>query len=384
MKTFCEYYNAAICDSCRLIEVDRLKQVENKQLHLKSLIRKHSDADILPPVTSPPLAFRNKAKMAVTGSLDHPIIGLPGDKKDLDSGREILHCPVHHPRINEIIDSLTEFIQLCRVAPYQISSKKGELKGVILYHSSGTDECYLRFVLRSRESVDRIKKNLSFLLTKHSFLKCVTANIQPIPHALLEGEEEIFLTEREHINYQLGKLTINLAPKGFVQTNQFMAQQLYQTAANWVRELNTDKFAELFCGQGAFSFMLSSVVKKGMGFEINPEAVKEANATANKLQLHHLTFKCSDAAHVKVDLCEFDPDLVLVNPPRRGLGESIQIFLDRSWPYLIYSSCSPETLDKDLEKLTPKYRILKAQLFDMFPHTEHFETLVLLTSSENE
>src|SRR5690606_27282480 len=168
-------------------------------------------------------------------------------------------------------------------------------------------------------------------------LKCVSVNIQPIPHALLEGDEEIFLTEKKYIEHRLGKHTIHLHPQGFVQTNKAVAEKLYQTAADWIKELQIERFAELFCGQGAFSFMTASTVKEAVGFEVNSEAVNEANRSAQAQGLKHLTFKCSDAAKVGTELRNFAPQLVLVNPPRRGLGESVKLFEETQYPYLIYS-----------------------------------------------
>ena len=103
-----------------------------------------------------------------------------------------------------------------------------------------------------------------------------------------------------------------------------------------------------------------------------------ANETATRLGLGHLTFKCADAGQVSFELQEYNPDLVLVNPPRRGLGESLNMIQNARATHLIYSSCCLETLAADLRKLIESYQVRKAQIFDMFPHTRHFETLVWL------
>jgi 23S rRNA (uracil747-C5)-methyltransferase len=157
-----------------------------------------------------------------------------------------------------------------------------------------------------------------------------------------------------------------------------MAQKLYKTAAQWAKELKIEKFAELFCGQGAFSFFMAPHVRQAVGLEINAAAVAEANATARQRSIANVSFVCADAANAGRELNHLSPDLVLVNPPRRGLGESLALFKEKAWPYLLYSSCSLESLAKDLQELQDLYEIKQVQLFDMFPHTEHFETLVLL------
>lgn len=377
MSSFCSYFNNKTCLSCRFIEVDYSTQLKNKEERLKNALSGFKGPVLLPSVKSPEQGFRNKAKLAVTGSIERPVLGLIGEKVP-DEGREVLNCPVHHPAINNIISFLPEFIRLAQLRPYEIKARNGELKGLIVYFSEGSGESYLRFVMRSRESLDRIRKHFPWLIEKLPSLNCVSVNIQSIHQAILEGDEEIILSENKAILYRFKNVEMKLNPRGFVQTNQTVARQLYQTAALWVKDLNINKFAELFCGQGAFSFFIAPYVCQCIGFEINASAVEEANNTVRRLHLSNMTFRCADAAKVGRDVKEFSPDLLLVNPPRRGLGESLALFKEKLAEYIIYSSCSLESLAQDLNELAPLYEVSKVQLFDMFPHTEHFETLILL------
>lgn len=371
--TFCTYYNAQTCRSCQLLESEYQLQLEQKQTALEEAIHFKP----MTPVASPVQDFRHKAKLVVTGSVQEPVIGLAGED-DLDLGREILNCPLHHPRINEVLASLKSFIQEANLPPYQIQERKGELKGLILFYSAASNQGYLRFVLRSKEALDRIKKRLPALVQNHPFLTCITANIQPTPHALLEGPEEIFFTEANSISHRIENLTLDLDPRAFVQTNETIAKALYSTAAEWIKELKPKKFSELYAGQGAFSLMAAGSYAEGLSFEINPEAVKTANHTARKHQANHLSFECRDAIHIQKEIAAYSPDLILVNPPRRGLADSARWLAESGAKYIIYSSCSYETLGKDLDVMKDKYQPKKAQMFDMFPHTKHFETLVLL------
>lgn len=367
MKTFCAYYNEKKCQSCQLIEFDYSAQLRQKE-------EKLGLSPLLPTFHSPERQFRNKAKLTVTGTTEEPILGLLGED-DLDQGREILECPLHHQKINQALPEIKKFITLANLTPYQIKTKTGELKGIILFYSIHSEEMYLRFILRSKESISRIQKFLPELRIPN--LKCISANIQPIPHAILEGKEEIILSEQNFIRHQLKTISLTLTPQAFVQTNQIVAEALYETAALWIRDLKISKFLELYCGQGAFSFFVSQFVEQGLGIEINPEAIKQAIQTAELLKLNHLQFKCSDSAHTKNEIIAFNPDLILVNPPRRGLAESGLLLKEAQSPFIIYSSCSYETLKEDLKVLS-NYKVVKAQIFDMFPHTGHFETLVLL------
>jgi 23S rRNA (uracil747-C5)-methyltransferase len=374
MNTFCSYYNQGTCKSCDLITLDYPDQILKKEQVLMESLKGLSVPPLLPTEKSSQTNFRNKAKLVVTGTKENPVIGLWGDKNP-DDGRELLNCSLHIPPINELLNKLPEFIKAASLDPYQISARKGELKGIIVFYSESTKETYLRFILRSKESIDRIKKHAATL----SHVNCISVNIQPVPHAILEGEEEIFITEMKSIHHKIDTVSASLGPRAFVQTNQKMAEKLYGTAAEWVKETRLEKFMELFCGQGAFSFFCAPHIKEGLGIEINPDAVKEANKSAKEYKLSHLKFKSADAANVEDEILKFDPDIMLVNPPRRGLSTSVHLLLKQRPQTIIYSSCNYETLSADLQILKDSYKIKRIKIFDMFAHTSHFETLVELS-----
>jgi len=379
MSTFCKYFNDGVCRSCDQIEDDYALQVHAKTNRCQSELGGFgSSIQWRKPELSLLTGFRNRAKLSVTGSLDAPIIGLVGEKV-LDQGRELLSCPIHHPRINQLVQALKTWISQYRLTPYRIVERQGELKGVILFYSPMSKQMYLRFVLRSQECVVRIRKALPEMQAAFHDLVCVSANIQPIPHAFLEGPVEILLTNQSSILHQMGVLKFQLTPQAFVQTNVDVATRLYQTAAEWIGEISPQKATELFCGQGAFSFFAHSQAKEWLGIEVNASAVEIANRSANQMGYSHLRFVAADATNVLHELQRFSPDLVLVNPPRRGLSQSgVRMLLDYSPRDILYSSCDIETLRSDVENLAQAYEIKRVQWFDLFPHTSHFETLVWL------
>lgn len=370
MKTFCSYYNENKCKSCDLIESSYPEQITLKQKILGHSLRELKVPAFLEPVTSIQTHFRNKAKMIVSGTLENPILGILGS--------ELLDCPLHLQKINELMPALKSFITLAKLTPYNITERTGELKGLILFHGEATNETYLRFILRSKEAIDRIKKHQPILLNNFPYLKCISVNIQPVPQAILEGTEEIILTERSSILHRLGDITFRLGPRAFVQTNQVVASRLYKTAANWIKESQLKTFIELYCGQGAFSFFAAPYLESGLGIEINEDAINVANETAKEFKLSHLKFQGADAASVGEIVKGFSPEVILVNPPRRGLDKAIDVLLNSKPQMIIYSSCNHETLTHDLKKLQNEYQISKIQIFDMFPNSSHFETLVEL------
>jgi len=321
--------------------------------------------------------FRDRAKLSVTGSVEAPVVGLLGEGA-LDEGRELLDCPIHHPRINEVLQALPRWIQQASLTPYQIRDRRGEFKGVILFRSPRSGEMYLRFVLRSKMLLPKLQAFLPVIQQEFPELVCVSVNLQPIPHALLEGPEEILLTARETLEHRLGPWALALAPQAFVQTHSVLAEKLYLTAAEWMRGLALKTAFDLYCGQGAFAFFGAETAQRWIGVEVNPSAVARAQQTAKTAGLPQVSFVCADARGVKELWAAEQPDLVLVNPPRAGLREGRELFKTFRPKHWLYSSCNAETLAEDLEWAQKHYELKRVQIFDLFPHTAHFETLVQL------
>ncbi len=375
--TFCTYYNREICHSCETLEQDYSQQIETKEQTIRDALPFFPDLKLEPSCRSAQQGFRNRAKMYVTGLVDAPVIGLWGET-NLDDGRELINCPIHHPKLNPLLQAMPALIQQFQLIPYRIQARQGELKGLIAFYSPLTDQMYLRFVLRSQECVSRIIKSLPTLQNQFPQLVCVSVNIQPIPHAILEGPREILLTPKTYIDHQVGPVRFRLAPQAFVQTHFEMAALLYQTATRWIQEAKPSKVLDLFSGQGAFSFFAAQSAPEILGIEINPEAVATAQQSALEQGYTHLKFKALDAGKIADELHSYQPDLIIANPPRRGLGSSLTLIQKQKPQHLIYSSCSIETLAMDLKALSEDYSLKRIQLFDMFPHTGHFETLVWL------
>jgi 23S rRNA (uracil747-C5)-methyltransferase len=376
-KLSCPYYLKKTCQSCSLLEIEYPEQILLKENKLKNDLQHFVVPLFEQSVTSDIQNFRNKAKFIVSGSLDHPIIGIV-NPLDFEQGHELLECPIHVNKINQILPHLIHFIKLARIAPYSISKKEGELKGLIIYFNELSEQGYVRFILRSEESVSRIIKFIPHLLDSCPQFQVVSANIQPVAHAILEGEKEIYLTSNHFIEIKTELTHYFISPKGFIQTNEKVAQLLYQEAAKWAKSCGVKKMVDLYSGQGSFSFACSDELDECLGIEINSEAVKSAQKTAEKIKKPNIKFICLSADEIKNELDIFKPDLILVNPPRAGLKNAINDILHHAPKYLIYSSCHSESLAIDLHKLVEKYHIKKIKMFDMFPHSEHFETLVLL------
>ena len=252
-----------------------------------------------------------------------------------------------------------------------------ELKYILLTESQSDGGMMLRFVLRSETKLAQLRKALPWLQEQLPQLKVITVNIQPVHMAIMEGETEIYLTEQQALAERFNDVPLWVRPQSFFQTNPAVASQLYATARDWVRQLPVKHMWDLFCGVGGFGLHCATPDMQLTGIEIAPEAIACAKQSAAELGLTRLQFQALDSTQFATAQGEV-PELVLVNPPRRGIGKPLCDYLSTMAPrFIIYSSCNAQTMAKDIREL-PGYRIERVQLFDMFPHTAHYEVLTLL------
>jgi 23S rRNA (uracil747-C5)-methyltransferase len=371
----CDYFDAGVCRSCSLLDVPYGDQLAGKEARVRELIGGFGPIDWLPAVASAAGGFRTKAKLVIGGTTDAPTLGILDGAQH---GVDLCGCPIVAPAIREVLPRLAAFITTARLVPYDIPARRGELKYLIIT-TNARGELMLRFVLRSTESLARIRKHLPALRAELPQLRVATVNLLPEHKAVLEGEEELALTDEHALELPFDGLALRLLPRSFVQTNETIAARLYRTGAAWATELAPASVWDLYCGVGGFGLHLARSLggaARVTGVELSGDAVASAALAAASAGL--------DAGFIAADAtrwaCEQPgaPELVVVNPPRRGIGLELAAWLESSGvPHVLYSSCNAESLARDLAAM-PSLRPVRAQLFDMFPHTSHFETLVLL------
>ncbi|MBD7917715.1 23S rRNA (uracil(747)-C(5))-methyltransferase RlmC [Cellulomonas sp. Sa3CUA2] len=369
----CGYFDAGVCRSCTLLAVPYPEQVDAQQRHVRTVLGDPAGVTWLPTVTSAEAGFRNKAKMVVAGTVDAPTLGI------LDGhghGVDLQGCPLYPPALTAAFAPLAAFVSEARLTPYDVPTRTGELKHVLVTASPDGD-LMVRFVLRSTEALARVRKHLSSLRAALPHLVVASVNVQPAHAAVLEGEREILLTERETLRMRVNGLDLHLRPRSFFQTNTEVAAALYRQAAAWADEAQVTSAWDLYCGVGGFALHLARPGRHVVGVETSAEAVASAEVTARDAGLPGTRFLAGDATAFALAARDV-PDLVVVNPPRRGLGEPLSRWLEASGvPRVLYSSCHAGSLARDLAHM-PSLRPVRAQVLDMFPHTLHHEVLTLL------
>ncbi|CNK21970.1 23S rRNA methyluridine methyltransferase [Yersinia mollaretii] len=371
----CAQYTAGRCRSCQWLDKPYPQQLADKQHHLEDLLAGHTVTQWLTPIFGRESAFRNKAKMVVSGSVERPLLGmLHRDGTAVD----LCDCPLYPASFAPVFRVLKTFIARAGLTPYNVARKRGELKFLLLTESTYSGELMLRFVLRSETKLAQLQAALPWLQQQLPQLAVISANIQPVHMAILEGEQEIPLTEQQALPEQFNQIPLFIRPQSFFQTNPQVAASLYATARQWVRELSISSMWDLFCGVGGFGLHCAGPETQLTGIEISSEAIACARQSADQLELKNVSFAALDSTRFATAEAQV-PQLVLVNPPRRGMGAELCDYLAQMGPeFILYSSCNAETMAKDISRLTG-YRIERVQLFDLFPHTAHYEVLILLT-----
>lgn len=372
----CDYFEAYACRSCTLMGQPHGDQLAAKQAATVSLLAAWPDLVWDRPFAGPEEGFRNKAKMVVGGTVDEPTLGILGAD---GRGVDLRGCGLHDPVLRSAMPSLAAFVTRAALTPYDVAGRRGELKHV-LATVSPEGELMVRWVLRSTESVARLRKHLPWLRERLPHLVVASANIQPLHRAVLEGETEVPLTGQEVLLMRLAGLELRLRPQSFFQTNTVVAAALYEEARSWVAPLGVTRAWDLYCGVGGFAFALAAAgVAEVVGIERSADAVAAGTRSAAETGQVGVRFAVGDAdALAGAARSEPRPGLVVVNPPRRGIGPDLAAWLDESGvPHVLYSSCRPETLAHDLRAM-PSLRPVRARVFDMFPQTTHHEVLVRL------
>jgi len=349
------------------------QQLDDKVQHCQHLLEGFAGLEFLPAQASAEEGFRNKAKMVVSGTTDNPTIGI----LDADGhGIDLRNCGVIAPALRFMFPIIERFIRELKLIPYDVPKRKGELKHVILTLSD-TGAIMVRWVLRTKKHFVALRNSLPEFVQTLPPGSVVSVNFLPEHKAVLEGQEEIILTRRTTLQFELNGIPMHLRPQGFFQTNTEIAAALYRQAAQWIDEIDPESVWDLYSGVGGFALHCASEGRSVYGIETSSEAVEAAKTSAASLGLNDAHFFAQDATEFALN-AGWAPDAVIVNPPRRGISAQLSTWLNESdVQHIIYSSCNAESLARDLERLD-NFTAQFARVMDMFPQTNHYEVIVKL------
>lgn len=368
----CGYWDAGRCRSCALIETPYPDQLRDKDAAARASLPMIPAAAWSAAHPSTPAGFRNKAKLVIGGRPGAVTVGILDGRQQ---GVDLRDCPLHEPGLRAAIHTVADLIDRMGLVPYDIPRRQGQIKYALLTHSPD-GHLMVRFVVRTRADVDRIGEHLDLIREALPTALVVSGNVHPEHKAVLEGDEEIVLTEATTLPMPVNGITLHLGVRSFFQTNTAVAAALYRQARDWVDPLAPATVTDLFCGVGGFAHHLSAPGRRVTGVEISSEAVAAAALTRTTPPPQFIAADATAYLHSNPA-----PELVVVNPPRRGITSLAKELESSGARHVLYSSCNAASLATDLAAM-PSLRPVAARLFDMFPQTRHSEILVLLQRDE--
>jgi 23S rRNA (uracil1939-C5)-methyltransferase len=380
----CPHYPA--CYGCPFLRFPYRQQLEKKREIVVNALAAYPALSALPvplPLASPSqFGYRTRVKLAVRRVEGQVRIGLyvPETHQVVD----ISACPVHPEPVNHVVQFLKQAIERLDIIPYDEVHDTGQLRYIDLRYSSWQHTVLLTLVTRHMH-FPQVRDLTHELERRFPFLSGIIQNIHDKPGNVIWGDRFYPLRGRDTLLERIGPFRICIPVNAFSQANPPVARKLYETALDWAG-LNGEEIAvDLYCGIGPIALYLASRAKLVVGIDDNVGAINVAKGNARRNGYHNCRFFAGDAAEklreTATNLARID--VIVANPPRKGLSpEAFTTLVATSVPRLIYVSCDPLTLARDLDRLSHAgYRVLRVQAFDMFPQTDQVETVALLEHS---
>lgn len=329
--------------------------------------------------------YRNKMEFSF-GDVYPPVAGkwLKLGMKPKGRWYEILdlqECRLPSPEAAELLASVRAWAEREKVPPYNSHKKEGVLRHLVLREAKNRPERMVLLVTTD----GRIPKP-SFIEAVQAVYPATTillgSNAKASDTAVSDSIETLtgtgYITET--LYFPDGAVDYRISPQSFFQTNTKGTEALYGLLRAWTRELpGTGTVLDLYCGGGGIALSLAGAARKVVGVELNPAAVADAKANAERNGFKNCEFYCAAVELLLPSLLDLRPEAVVVDPPRAGLhAKASATLLEMAPPLIFYVSCNPESLGRDLELLKAKYAVDRLVVVDLFPHTDHVETVVRL------
>lgn len=377
----CPHYPA--CYSCPFVQFPYRQQLEKKREIVANALAAYPALTTIPvPALVPSqrqFGYRVRVKLAVRRVRGNVLIGLyiPETHKVAD----VSGCPVHPEPINRVVQFLKQAIEQLGIVPYDEVHDTGQLRYIDARYSLWQRRVLLTLVTRHMDFPPA--RDLTRELTRRfPFISGIVQNINDKPGNVIWGERFRPLWGRDSLLERIGPLNLRIPVNAFEQANPPVARKLYEMVLEWAGLKGEEIALDLYCGIGPIALYLASRAKLVVGIDDNESAINVAKENARRNGYHNTRFFAGDAAEKLQETAATlaRTDLVVVNPPRKGLSpEAFAALVTIKVPKLLYVSCDPVTLARDLERFSQeKYMTRRVQPFDMIPLTDQVETVALL------
>lgn len=366
------------CGGCQLQNLSYDRQLSFKQVKvIKLLGRYHRINEIIG--MKEPYHYRNKVQAAFSERKGEIVSGVY--QSSTHNIIPVDSCLIEDRKADEIIVTVRKLLKSFKLKPFNDNTMKGFLRHVLIKRGFVSGQIMVVLVT----SVMDFPKQSQFvnaILERHPEITTVVQNVNNKRTSLVLGEESRTLFGNGYIEEQLLGFAFRISPKAFYQINPTQTEVLYSKAIEFAGLTGSQKVLDAYCGTGTIGIIASKRAKSVVGVELSGDAVKDAKVNAELNDIKNITFYNDDAGRFMVKSAQKGEafDVVIMDPPRAGASlEFLKSLVFSAPEKIVYISCNPETQARDFSFLTRKgYKVKKIQPVDMFPHTEHVETVALL------
>ncbi|MBQ5995809.1 MAG: 23S rRNA (uracil(1939)-C(5))-methyltransferase RlmD [Clostridia bacterium] len=367
------------CGGCQLLNMTHSEQLTHKQRTAVRLLGKFGHVSEIIGMDYP-YHYRNKAQYAfkffrgkilcgVYQSSSHRVV-------DIES------CLITSPTADRIALTVKKLLKSFKLKAYDENTRQGFLRHLLIKNGFKSGEVMVVLVTGTQEFPKK-RSFVNALLKAHPEITTVVQNVNNRFTSMVLGEKSEVLYGDGKITETLCGLKFRISPKAFYQINPIQTEVLYNKALELADFKGDESIIDAYCGTGTIGLIASKSVKSVIGVEINADAVKDARENAKLNGIKNEKFYTADAGSFMTELAEKGEktDAVIMDPARAGADKAFLSSLVKLSPEkVVYISCNPETLSRDLAYLTRNgYKVKKIQPVDMFPHTDHVETVVLMS-----
>lgn len=371
------------CGGCKLRHIKYEKTLKMKQNAVQSLVNKTLKNKIKVEETlgmENPYHYRNKAQYPVGINKEgKKVIGVFANRT-----HEIIpieKCYIQNERTEQLAKFILEYINKNNISVYNEKTGKGLLRHIVTKIGIKTNQIMCILVVNGK-IIPKEKELVKNIIENFSEVKTIVKNINTKNTNVILGQENINIYGEGYIEDILGEYVFKISPLSFYQVNPIQAEKLYNIGVEAAKITKNDIIFDLYCGIGTISLFMAKYAKKVYGVEIVEQAIVDAKENAKINGIDNTEFIVGDTEKILDELInarKIVPDAIMVDPPRRGLDNtSIDNILKIKPSRLIYISCNPATLVRDLAKFEEVYDVRKIKPVDMFPFTSHVECVTMM------
>ena len=296
------------------------------------------------------------------------------------------NCAIQDKLSQHIANDIFDFILKNNIKVYDEKSLKGSIRHIVIRIGKKTNEVMITLVTNTYE-IEKEKELVEFIVSKYSEVKTIVKNINDKNTNVILGNKNEVLYGDGYIYDYLGDYKFKISPMSFYQVNPIQTEKLYSKAVEYAALTGKETVFDLYCGIGTIGIFASKNVGKLYGIETVPEAIEDAKENAKLNNIENSEFFVGD---VEKTLPEFInrrkiiPDVVFLDPPRKGCDKTaLETIFEIKPKRIVYVSCNPATLARDLKILEEKYELKEVSICDMFPFTHHVESVSCLSLRNN-